>query len=320
MRVRTRDGGRLAALKAAWRARHGRDLDIPKRHSYALRRVRRSLAACTVAALLVLVAPPSQSAELPVFYGGGPLPKADRAVPMTLTRAGDSVRALLALTVRCRRVDVPITVVRAKGAVTGDAFTARGTVRITTVRGLRVRVALDGSLSPTAASGTLELILVRGRGGPRGCDRPIKQRFELRATSELGGEPSQPAAGAGFWGILKQIYDGFEMPVAVAVTDDAKRAYGVWMVMAHCPGPEPMPIWNYSPPALIGADGRFRKSERFKLRYGDGTTDHHRVVFQGRFTSEGVSGTVRARVRTTNRRGRTLFACDSGEQTFTARP
>jgi hypothetical protein len=61
------------------------------------------------------------------------------------------------------------------------------------------------------------------------------------------------------------------------------------------------------------------RNERFTLRFDDGSSDRYRVTFAGHFLADGAAGTLRVRMHT-RQRGKHFYPCDSGTQTWTARP
>lgn len=278
--------------------------------------------ACAVALFICVVATPaaSVSQDAPIYYGGGIPPTLQKGgQPIGLARSGSSVTGLVALTIGCRHFDVPETIVGFKGTVTGAGFSAQGGSRV--VKGLRVRVALSGTFTGDVADGTMKVKLVRARSGPRGCLPPTRTHMTLHRQAAPAGAPAQPAGGTTMRGVTDQQSKGVQMPVTLVVTGDGKRVIGLWIAMAPCAGIDfAMPVANYSPATVIGADGTFSRSESYKIPYGDGTTDRYRVGFKGQFLADGVVGTVSGRVTTVDKRGHTLGVCDSGDRHFSAVP
>ena len=82
--------------------------------------------------------------------------------------------------------------------------------------------------------------------------------------------------------------------------------------------PGTFPMTNVTPITKIKPDGTFTRSERYTIRYEHGLVDHFRVTFTGTFRADGVSGTLIARLRTTQP-GKRFRPCSSGVQAWAAR-
>src|SRR5215211_8226198 len=103
--------------------------------------MRRLLVAAVV--VTALLAPASPAQDAPIYYGGGVPPTLKKSGhPVALARSGTSLTGVVALTVGCRRFDVPETIIGVKGAISGDTFSAHGGSRV--VKGLRVQALLTG--------------------------------------------------------------------------------------------------------------------------------------------------------------------------------
>jgi hypothetical protein len=147
----------------------------------------------------------------------------------------------------------------------------------------------------------------------RGFSRP----FVLRTERVPAGAAALPAPRAVLAGLTGQAARGIRLPIALTVSRNGRRVSGLWQATMQC-GPRAVsPIVNLTPPTTIRGDGTFTRSERFSIRYGDGSADRFRVTLRGRFVADGALGTLRARMRT-HQRGRRFFPCDSATQRWTA--
>jgi hypothetical protein len=106
------------------------------------------------------------------------------------------------------------------------------------------------------------------------------------------------------------------LPISLSVTHTGK-VWGHWDAMLSC-RPGSYPVSNLTPQTQIRPDGTFSRSEHFAIRYSTGVVHHFAVKLTGAFRSDGVSGTLRARVRFT-KRGYRYRPCASGTQTWAAR-
>ncbi len=73
------------------------------------------------------------------------------------------------------------------------------------------------------------------------------------------------------------------------------------------------------PPTKLKADGSFLDIKPYTIRYTDGSSERYRIRFEGRFLADGVVGTLRVRMQR-RKKGNSYYACDSGTQTWAARP
>ena len=252
-----------------------------------------------------------------VDYGGGVAPGIRRAgIILSLRRDGSGLTARVGLVVTCRRVNFPQIIARGSGTITGSSFTATFRTRID--RGLRLRTRLRGTFAGDGATGTVAMKPIRGRGGPRGCRGFPQTRIVLRAAGSPAGAAAKPAPRTVVRGLTTQDDGGLHLPVMLTVSSNGRHVVALWLALAGC-GRFNTSIANFTPRTRIRSNGSFSKPERYVIRYNDGTTDRFRIAFSGRFLSDGAVGTLRVRVRTTNRRGRVLVRCDSGPHTFTAR-
>ena len=251
-----------------------------------------------------------------VDYGGGVAPTTRRSgIVLSLRRDGSGVTARVGLVATCRRVNFPQLIARGSGTITGSSFTASFSTKV--VRGLRLRTTLRGTFAGDGATGTVAVTPIRGRGGPRGCRGVPRTRIALRAAAAPAGAAARPAPRTVLRGLTTQDAGGLQLPVILRVSTNGRSFVAQWLALAGC-GRFNSPVENITPRTRIRADGSFSKPERYVIRYSDGTTDRFRISFSGRFLTDGVVGTLRARVNTTTRSGRIIVRCDSGPHTFTA--
>ncbi len=256
----------------------------------------------------MLVAAPA-TAVADTYYGGGAQREGRPLLPSIslVLRDNGRIAGRVSVTYSCRgrsRLDL---VARLKGAANGPAFTATGT---TTMRGVgRLRWRLTGTLSSDAATGTVRL---RVRGC-RGYTRP----FVLRTPSAPVGAPALPARATVWHGLTSQSAGGVRLPVTLRVARNG-RIYASWSVKMRC-GRATVSWSNATPVTTVRADGSFSRTERFSIRYSDGSRERYRVNFRGRFLTDGVTGNLSARMQT-YKRGKRYFPCYSGLQTWAARP
>ena len=78
-------------------------------------------------------------------------------------------------------------------------------------------------------------------------------------------------------------------------------------------------MFNVTPATTVRPDGSFSRTERFTIRYTDGSTERYRVKFSGRFLADGAVGTLSARMQAYER-GKRYYPCFSGTQSWVARP
>jgi hypothetical protein len=233
---------------------------------------------------------------------------------MSLARAGDQVLVRAGIPISCHRTSVPQLIVRAKGTASGDTFTA--SVRSRVLPRLSLDFAVQGRFSGDTAEGTVTVRGVRRKGGPRGCGIRRSATVRLRTEVSPQAAPVPAPRGASLRGLSTGTAAGVRLPVLVSVTSTG-RVIARWLAQPACARGS-LSVDNYTPSTREDATGRFAKAERYTVRYRDGTADHYRVRFDGRFRADGVAGTLRARVRVTGRGGRTLARCDSGLQRYGA--
>ena len=227
---------------------------------------------------------------------------------ISLRRRPDGrVGALAGLSYSCGSRTYPNVVVPLAGLTHGAAFDARGSTRLT--RRGRLRVTLEGTLAGETASGTVRVRPRRMRGC-RGYSLP----FVLRSESLPSGAAAMPSAGALATGVTAQAAAGIRLPIALGVSGNGRRVSALWQATMRCGGGTVSMATNFTPATAMRGDATFTRSERFSIRYGDGTVARYRMTLRGRFVEGGGAlGTLRAQMRA----GREL-RCDSGTQRWTA--
>ncbi len=243
-------------------------------------------------------------------YGGSGVYRGNRtANPMLglVVRPNGRISARASLAVRCRGHYWTPLYVRLAGTAQGTAIAASGKTRLPAVGYLRI--SLQGTADGQTASGTLR---VRKPHGCAGWTTP----FVMHSDSAPAGAPAMPPPRSILTGLTAQAAGGVRLPVSVSVTHTGK-IWAQWDATMGC-RPGTFPMTNLTPLTKIRPDGTFTRSERYSIRYKGGLVDHYRVTFTGAFRSDGVSGTLTARVRTT-KRGSRYRPCASGTQTWAAR-
>ena len=225
-----------------------------------------------------------------------------------LRRDDGQIAARVVLAARCKGYASYSFVVKAAGSTPdGVNFTAAGSSKLGP--GRTVRVTLTGSLAPDAATGSARVRLTKGCKG-------YTQPFALRTESAPAGAPAVPAAGTVMLGLTAQSVGGLRLPVSLRATGNG-RVYAVWQGLMTC-GRAKVPILDFVPSRKVGADGSFGGRQRFTVRYRD-HSERYVVDFHGQFRADGATGTLRARMQW--REGKRRFVpCDTGAQTWTARP
>jgi hypothetical protein len=241
-------------------------------------------------------------------YGGSAIRGSRTANPTIslVVQPDGRVRGRAGLGVRCGGITWAPVFVRLSGKLTAaPAFTVGGHTRL---GGRTLRISAQGSADGLNANGTVR---VRGRGC-RGWRLP----FTLRTESALAGAAAVPPPSSTFMGLTAQSAGGVRLPVSVSVTHTGKM-WAIWDVSMKCHGVT-IPTTNVTPYTRIRPDGSFTRSERFRIRYRGGATDHYKVKLTGQFRADGVSGTLRASVQTT-KPGHRYYPCFSGTQAWAAR-
>jgi hypothetical protein len=265
--------------------------------------------ALLVAAAMLAVSAPAASAD--TQYGGSAIVKGSLAAPyLGFVRHDDGrISARATVPYQCRKYRNSNLIVRLRGATAdGVNFTATGTTRIGALG--RLRVTLTGTLAPDAVSGKAKVNL-------RGCPGYTRS-LSLRGESAPAGVPAVPPAKTVFNGLSSQAAAGVRMPVTLRVAANG-RVYATWTATMKCGPKAVLSMGSSMPPTTIKPDGTFLDDKPYTIRYSDGSSDRFRIRFEGRFLADGVVGTLRARMQT-RKKGKRYYPCDSGTQTWAARP
>lgn len=261
-----------------------------------------------VAAAMLAVGAPAAHAD--TQYGGTASSHSRPGPTITLVRHDDGqIVARMIIAYECRKRSFTNQIVRLKGS-TGDGvnFTASGKTRLYG-RGM-VRFELTGALPTDSVSGKLVT-------SHKGCPTYTRD-LVLRTESAPAGAPAMPGASTLLNGLTGQAAGGIRLPVAVRVTAKG-RVWANWQAELKCGPKEVVSMGNKTPTSAVKPDGTFSRSETYTIRYTDGSSDRFRVSFKGRFLADGVVGTLRARMQT-RKKGHSYYPCDSGTQTWAARP
>jgi hypothetical protein len=271
----------------------------------------RTLAVGTLAATAALaaaVAAPAQVAG--TQYGGSwATSKAVGTPTIGLTRNPDgSIAVRFGMAITCRHAFYINLAVRARGTASGTRFRASGHTHLAGTG--RLTMTLTGTFAGAGASG-------RVSAHAKGCKGFSRVPFQLRAAAAPAGAPARPAPGAKLFGVTSQTAGGVRLPVALLVK--GHRVGAQWDALAACRrGHES--VMNVTPLTPIHADGSFRRSEKYRISYDDGSHDTFHVTFAGRFVAGGATGTLTARVQSTDKHHRLFAPCLTGTQTWSATP
>jgi hypothetical protein len=270
--------------------------------------------ALAAAALLALAWPAAAHAA---DYGGGTAPTSVggyrgqlTVVSLRTPAAGTAVvRALVAA--RCG-----VGAVKVRAAVAADgtfALTATKRDHAPEEAGIR-RVAVvqvTGRIINTVAIGTASTKIKLRRAGR------IVDRCHTAARTWQARTPVPETVGAlprpsrGYFGLTTQAH----RPHAFLLHVDAggSRVQAAVFDYALGCGGRTLEKQNLTPGGRVSASGGFSLRERFTLRFANGS-ERYRVKVDGRFTPNGVTGTLS--VRATMRSGGTAVPCTTGKVAF----
>jgi hypothetical protein len=278
----------------------------------------------TTVAALAAAAVAATSADA-ATYGGGRMPIAakhyDPHVGATVRTSGSRVGLHFETSLKCGRgVYAKIVGHRAATARNGRVR-LHGRSRLFLGPGvLRYHWRANLKVGPDAAKGVLVIKGRRNKGQPRKCAVRPRRAFRVLRVRPLTGPVAAARAGGTYLGVnATRVRGRFRGAVVVRVTRDGRRAEAAWEGAARCRrGPREV-FPNFTPPRRIGPGNAFVSRERFTVHYSDAVA-RYRILFRGRFRSDGVAGTLRLRVRlrwTTKPRFTTR--CDSGVRRWSAR-
>jgi hypothetical protein len=253
----------------------------------------------------------ASTAHAATRYGGtalaGPFRLATPSIGLLLNDDG-SISARASAYITCHGVDYDGYITRLKGAAHGTAFSATGHTSLGSPG--RLTVKLSGTFAGAAATGKVKL-------SAKGC-KGYTRKFSLRAASAPAGPPAVPAAQTTMFGITSQSAGNIPLPIALWVNTHGQLT-ATWEALAGCGDKRAtrIPVDNLEPYTKIHSDGSFRRSEKYTIRYRDGSHDTIHAMFGGHFVSGGAVGTLRARVQSTIKH-RLRIPCLSGAQTWSA--
>jgi hypothetical protein len=271
--------------------------------------------AVAAAALLALAWPAAaRAADL----GGGTAPTSVGGYRGQLTivsvRTAPDGRAVVRAAVAAR---CGVGVIKATAPVAVDGFfslTATKRDRAPEEPGIR-RVAVvkvSGRIDGAAAIGTASTRIKLRRGG-RTVDRCHTSARTWQARTPVPeAVAGPPRASRGYFGLTGQS----ERPHAFVLHVDARARRiqaAAFEYRRQCDGPA-IESNDITPGGPIAADGTFSLRERFAIRYSN-ATERFRVSVDGRFTPNGVNGTLSVRSATHYRDGVTI-PCRTGSVTF----
>jgi hypothetical protein len=285
----------------------------------------------TVVAAMVLTAAIAEGAAAqapPPTLGGGRLPTAASprtytpTVNLSLQPRGARIAMLFDSTVLCGR---DVLDVSGSGDVPfdGSNFSFRGASAQRLASGrLAVEWTVNGRLSGSSATGTLQVVGARRRSGrTRKCARKPSRPFEVRFAGPPAGGPAQ-AVPRGFYAGTSsyEIFDRMQAPVILRASKNGRKIAAQWTIGGKCGRGPREHFRNFTPAMRVRPDGTFSRKERFSVRYSD-VLVRYRPSFAGRLASDGATGTLRLRTSVYNRRGTKLRTrCDSGTRTWNAAP
>jgi hypothetical protein len=274
-----------------------------------------------VAAVAVVLALGGASeAAAQTNYGGGFVPSSIRQVDARHVGIGASVDGGQVLirahvSARCGFGEV----LRRVPIAADGSFLLRATVRrrLMLDRSIRrtARIVVAGRLAGATGSGIARVRLSfrrRGRVINRCSSRT--HRWQVRSVAPEG-PAGAPRAGALYYGLTSQ---GGLRPLTLRVNRRGNRIVTTIFDMRTRCGEQtkPLSFTNITPGTGIRADGTFQRVERYTLVFSD-ARERYTVRLRGRFTPNGVSGTLRVSTVVRYRNGRRA-RCTTGGLTFAA--
>ena len=258
------------------------------------------------------------------IYAGGAFTPAAPLVGLRVASTGRRVAFEAEAIARCagaERVNERLTVFSPLAA--NNTFRARNhrTFRLTASESRTVILVAAGTLTDARrAAGTFRMVVVvrrRGRAAVR-CDSRV-QRWEARwAPGVAPGSPA-PRPGAGYYGTTSQRARFVAYPFLLRVSPSGTQVEtAAFRVRRRCTGVLSGDVPNDMPATPIGADGSFSAVHRYSQRFPDAIEDFT-FRLTGRFTTQGVGGSLRATSTVRHPRTRRVIGrCDSGTVSWRA--
>lgn len=276
-------------------------------------RIRRALVGTVLAAVAFPAA--AHAAD----YGGGTavkeIGKYRRQLTIVSVRTRVDGKAFVRAQVqaRCGFASVGRTVTPAADgsfAIDATVRSSGGGVRRT------AQIAVAGSVLGASGSGTASVRLTFRRGGRVvGRCRSGSRAWQVRAAvPETTVGP--PKANAGYYGLTSQS-SGRPHAFTLRVDGRARRVQSaVFDYRRQCRRGLPE-MNNITPGARIHGDGTFSLRERFTVRFSN-ATERFLVKVDGRFTPNGVNGTLSVESVARSPSGRVVDRCRTGRRAFAA--
>jgi hypothetical protein len=179
----------------------------------------------------------------------------------------------------------------------------------------RARVAISGQVTGATASGVASTRLVQRRNGRVVARCRSGRRAWTARAAGAEGTAAGPQPGGAYFGLTSQPMHVF--PFVLRVSPNARRVrIAAFDYRQQCGGGF-FESENLTPSGPIRADGSFRLRERFGITWANGR-ERYRVRIDGRFTPNGVSGTLSVRSVLRSPSGRVLDRCSTGRVGFAA--
>jgi hypothetical protein len=270
-----------------------------------------------VAFLIVLVAPGVAGAAVtPGDYGGGGFAAGSGQVTWMWARIGADGSARIGGRAQLR---CGIGWFDAQVALAPDGSFRFSRIRTTREAGhvIRAEVSMSGRFDGAVGAGTVRA-RVRDRT-PRGAVQRCATRrarpwkVHLRPVP---GAPAPPQPGGIYLGLTSQA-GGVPKPFLLRLNGSGTRVgVAIFDYTRQC-RKGGISLNNFTPGGPIRPDGTFTLRERYGLPFRGGIRERFRIRVDGRFTAQGVTGSLR--VATVARRGgRVIDRCDTGQVGFTA--
>ena len=179
----------------------------------------------------------------------------------------------------------------------------------------RARLAISGQLTGGTASGVARVRIVQRRNGRvvARC-RSGQRQWQARAAG-AEATPAAPQPSGAYYGLTSQPMRVF--PFVLRVSPNARRVRIAAFDFRQRCGDGFYESENLTPSGAIRADGSFRLRERFAITWAEGR-ERYRVRVDGRFTPNGVSGTLSVRSVLRSSSGRVRDRCRTGRVSFAA--